>query len=212
MPVYPTLPLSYPTRLPADSLGLALALVRALLRRPQHAVRWLICLLLGCGIPLQGTAMVVQRIEGAAHVHLAAATSRFDAPVSPRDHAPLPPGMPQLLSIAEHRHSHGAARMPVDDDTVLLTGLARRAAAMHSHVAVAHHAHEASDATVLSVDVPADGPDAAKRVLLDVDAPPVMPTVAAVEVRPSPVVPARSDRPAGTGGGRLERPPRHAQR
>lgn len=151
--------------------------------------RYLVWLLL-LSLPLQGLASIVEHIRGAVHVHATAAAQA----------AALPPGMSMLLAVDLLRHSHGAGR-----------ALAAAEEAPHAHAEPARHHHAVGDADVIAVDDPAAEAAAdhrGKRLLLDLDTPPV-PALAT----PGAALPAVHLTQAGPGaakppGGRLERPPR----
>lgn len=169
-------------------------------------VRWLGLALLVAGLPLQGLATAVGIIEGAAHVHRAPSSATH--PTGARTALPpagaLPPGMPVLLAVDELRHSHGAPLHHAGDQA---------AATPHHHTDVGRHDHAPDDTSVVAAADPLD--DAAahragKRILLDVDTPPVT-------ARVGVAAPGGLRPPAVTGPGvpdpgpdRLERPPRGA--
>lgn len=140
-------------------------------------------------LPLQGLAGIVDHLRGAAHVHTAATV---EPPA-------LPPGIPMLLDATGWRHSHGGARGPAID------------AGAHHHTAPERHDHAEGDATVVAQDVPdSDNAPAsrAKRLLIDLDTPPVFALasgVAGAPVRASTGLGLGAEDPVRS---RLERPPR----
>lgn len=155
-------------------------------------------------LPLQGLATAVGTIDGVAHVHRAPpAAPGPQAPASEAVSAvPLPPGLPVLLSVDDLRHSHGAPLRRARDEA---------GAAAHHHAGVAHHTHAADDTSVVAVADPADDGAASggsKRLLLDVDTPPVR--APALAHAPGGWRPASATAAGGPGRGpeRLDRPPR----
>ena len=161
------------------SLGLAAAP-----RGWPHLRRMLLWWLL-VSLPLHGLAGIVDQLRGASHVHTAPTVQ--------------PAGIPALLDMTGWRHSHGGAREPA------------AVGADHHHSAPDRHDHPPGDATVVAVDEPdSDTPPASrgKRLLLDLDTPPVPGLASGVADRP-----VRADSGPGLGAadpacGRLERPPR----